>query len=66
LLEGAKAHGCPNFLWTASRVAEMIRRHFGVSYHTEHVRKLVQERLRWISQKPQAKAKQHNAEAIDH
>src|SRR5262249_26817493 len=31
LLRGASAHGWPNDLWTAARVAEVIRRRFGVS-----------------------------------
>jgi transposase len=66
LLQGAKAHGWHNSLWSAQRVAEMIRRHYGVEYHTEHVRKIIRERLHWSSQKPQKKAKQRNAEAIDH
>src|SRR5262245_23748957 len=30
LLEGAKAHGWPNELWTASRVARLIGERFGV------------------------------------
>src|SRR5437764_653068 len=29
LLQGAKAHGWPNQLWTADRVAVVVRRHFG-------------------------------------
>ena len=66
LLEGAKAHGWHNDLWSAHRVAEMIRRHFGVQYHTEHVRKIIRGRLRWSSQKPQKRAKQRNNEKIDH
>jgi transposase len=66
LLRGAKAHGWHNGLWSAQRVAEMIRRHFGVGYHTEHVRKIIRERLRWSSQKPQKKAKQRNTEEIAH
>jgi transposase len=45
LLDGATAHGWPNQLWTAKRVAEVIRRHFGVSYHPEHVRKVLKGRL---------------------
>jgi transposase len=64
LLEGAKAHGWPNELWSAHRVAEMIRRHFGVGYHVEHARKVIRRRLRWSSQKPQKKAKQRNTEKI--
>jgi transposase len=66
LLEGAKAHGWHNDLWSAHRVAEVIRRRFGVEYHTEHVRKIIRGRLRWSSQKPQKKAKQRNDEKIDH
>jgi transposase len=66
LLQGAKAHGWHNQLWSAHRVAEMIRRHFGVVYHTEHVRKIIRHRLHWSSQKPQPKAKQRNSEEIDH
>ena len=66
LLEGAGAHGRPNDLWSAHRVAELIRRHFGVEYHTEHVRKLIRGRLRWSSQKPQKKARQRNDEKVAH
>jgi transposase len=66
LLEGAKAQGWHNDLWSAHRVTEVIRRHFGVEYHTEHVRKVIRGRLRWSSQKPQKKAKQRNAEKIAH
>ena len=66
LLQGATKHGWPNVLWTAQRVAEMIHRHFGITYHVEHVRTILRDRLRWSSQKPQKKAKQRNAEKIDH
>jgi transposase len=45
LLQGATAHGWSNELWTAKRVAEVIRRHFGLSFHPEHVRKLLKRRL---------------------
>jgi len=45
LLEGATAHGWPNELWTAARVTEVIRRHFGLSFHPEHVRKILKRRL---------------------
>jgi transposase len=45
LLDGATAHGWPNELWTAKRVTEVIRRHFGLSFHPEHVRKILKYRL---------------------
>lgn len=45
LLEGARAHGWPNDLWSAGRVAGLVRRRFGVGYHAEHVRKILRRRL---------------------
>src|SRR4051794_26913845 len=66
LLQGATKHGWPNVLWTAQRVAEMIRRHFGIPYHVEHVRTILRDPLRWSSQKPRKKAKQRNVEKTDH
>lgn len=66
LLEGAKAQGWHNDLWSAHRVAEVIRRRFGVEYHTEHVRKIIRRRLNWSSQKPQRKARQRNDEKVAH
>ena len=66
LLQGAKAHGGHNDLWSAHRVAEVIRRHFGVEYHVEHARKVIRRRLNWSSQKPQRKARQRNDETIAH
>lgn len=44
----------------------MIRRHFSVTYHTEHVRKIIRRRLNWSSQKPQKKAKRRDDEKIAH
>ena len=58
LNQGAVAHGWPNHLWTSKRVAVMIKRHFGVCYHPDHVRRLLNRRLRWTSQKPQKHARQ--------
>jgi transposase len=66
LLKGAVAHGWHNELWSAHRVAEVIRRRFGVEFHTEHVRKVIRKRLGWSSQRPQLKAKQRNEEKIAH
>jgi transposase len=66
LRKGAKAHGWRTELWIAARVAEVIRRHFGISYHPEHVRKSVKFRLRWTSQKPQKKARERDEVAINH
>src|SRR5215207_1122155 len=51
LVKGAKAHGWHNELWTAARVARLIDRHFDISYHPEHVRKILKQRLRWTRRK---------------
>jgi transposase len=52
LAKGAKHHGWRNELWTASRVAVVIHKHFGIGYHPEHVRKILKRRLGWTSQRP--------------
>lgn len=64
LLQGPRAHGWANDLWTATRVAEVIRRHFGLTFHPEHVRKILKRRLRWSSQKPQRKARERDEDGI--
>jgi transposase len=64
LLQGATQHGWATDLWTAARVAALIRRHFGISYHPEHVRKVLKRRLRWTSQKPQKKARERDEDGI--
>jgi len=64
LRHGAKAHGWHNQLWTAARVAQLIRRHFGVSLHPDHVRRLLRVRLGWTSQKPQRKARERDEDEI--
>ncbi|MFZ2957950.1 MAG: IS630 family transposase [Candidatus Ozemobacteraceae bacterium] len=62
LLQGAIAHGWPNELWTAKRVTELIERKFNIHYNQEHVRKILNIRLKWTSQKPVKQAKQRNDE----
>jgi transposase len=65
LLQGAKKHGWPNQLWTASRVARLIQQRFGISYHPEHVRKILKQRLGWTSQKPQRKARERDDKEVE-
>ena len=65
LQQGAHKHGWPNPLWTAGRVATLIRRRFGVDYHPEHVRKILKQRLHWTSQKPQVRAKEQNDKEVE-
>lgn len=65
LMKGATAHGWANELWTAKRVTRVIKRHFGVTYHPEHVRKIVKERLGWTSQKPERRARERDEVEIE-
>jgi transposase len=65
LLQGARAHGWPNQLWTADRVAVLIREQFGVTHHPEHVRKILKQRLGWTSQKPCRKARERNDKEVE-
>jgi|ERR1700722_1312555 len=65
LLQGAKAHGWPNELWTCRRIAELIRHRFGVSYHPDHVGRFLHTRLRWSCQKPQRRARERDDAEID-
>jgi transposase len=66
LLRGAKSHGYPNELWTLRRVAEMIERIAGVSYHPNHVWRILHDKLRWSCQRPARRASERNDEAIEH
>ena len=65
LQRGAEAHGFRGEVWTCERVAIVIRREFGVSYHPAHVSRLLKA-LRQSLQKPQHRANQRDEEAIEH
>jgi transposase len=64
LLQGAKAHGWSNELWTTRRIAEVIRRTFGVSLHHDHVGRFLRRVLHWSPQKPRKRARERDEEAI--
>jgi transposase len=64
LLErGAEAYGFRGQVWTCRRVAEVIRRTFGVVYHPAHVSRLLHA-LRQSVQRPVARATQRDERAI--
>ena len=65
LKKGPRAHGWSNDLWTAARVAVVIRREFGVSYHVEHVRHILKDRLGWSSQRPERRARERDEKEIE-
>jgi transposase len=64
LARGAEAHGFRGEVWTCERVAIVIRKEFGVSYHPAHVSRLLKA-LRQSLQKPKRRAEQREEEAID-
>jgi transposase len=65
LQQGAQDHGWPNRLWTCARVGELIRRHFGVSFHHDHVGRMLRVRLNWTPQKPRRRARERDHDAIE-
>ena len=65
LMAGATSHGWDTELWTAGRVAQLIRRYFGIDYHPDHVRKVLKKRLGWTSQRPQYRARERATPRID-
>ena len=66
LAAGAEANGYPNDLWTLPRVAEVIRRVTGVTYHPGHVWYLLRDQLDWSWQRPARRAVERNDEAVEH
>jgi transposase len=64
LLRGPLAHGYRTNLWTTARIAEVIRREFGIQYHHDHVGRLM-HRLQWSPQKPERRALERNEKAIE-
>ena len=63
LARGAEAYGFRGDVWTASRVAVVIERTFGVRYHRDHVGRLLRE-AGWSRQQPIERATQRNEEAL--
>ena len=56
---GAVAYGFRGQIWTCQRVAEVIRRTFGVTYHPAHVSRLLHA-VRHSVQRPSTGATQRN------
>ena len=64
LLKGAIANGYGTDLWTTARIAEIVRKKFGISYHRDHIGRLMSS-LGWSYQKPVKKALQRDEESIE-
>ncbi len=51
LNQGPQAHGYKTDCWTTARIAKLIRRHFGVRYHRDHIGRLMGT-LNWTYVRP--------------
>jgi transposase len=63
LRPGATAFGFRGERWTRQRVAAVICREFGVTYHPAHISRLL-DRWGWSRQKPMRRARQRDEAAI--
>ena len=64
LAEGPLEHGYDTQLWTCPRIADLIQREFGVSYHVDHIGRLLRT-LGFSRQRPAVKAIERDEDAID-
>lgn len=63
LLKGARAAVFTTDLWTLKRVAQVIAREFGVTYHPGYVWYIL-KRMGWSPQKPERRVRERDEEAI--
>jgi transposase len=64
LRQGARAHGFDTDHWTLARVATVIERLTGASYHPGHVWKLLRHRLHYRLLRPARRAVERDERAI--
>ena len=64
LVAGPRAAGFSTELWTCARVAELVRREFGVDYHPDHLGRILHD-LGFSPQKPQRRAAERNEAVIE-
>jgi transposase len=63
LSHGAEAYGFRGEVWTCARVARVIEREFSVTYHKDHISRLLKV-LRWTPQKPAERAAQRDEQEV--
>ena len=63
LLRGAKASGFESDLWSCPRVARVIQVVFGISYHVDHLGRLLRS-LGWTPQRPTRRALERDEQRI--
>ncbi len=64
LSQGATAHGWANNLWTAKRVAQLIKKSLGVGLCIPTVRAMLTEQLNWSLQKPRLQLRERDDDEI--
>jgi transposase len=64
LVEGAQSQGFDTDLWTCPRVKLLIERLYGVTYHVDHVSRLLHS-FGFTPQKPSRRAVEREEEAIE-
>jgi transposase len=65
LAQKPTVHGFPTDLWTARRVAELIQRKFGISFHPNYLRDWLKQR-NYSPQRPARRPRQRNDANIVH
>jgi len=63
LLRGAQAAGFSTDLWTCPRIVTLLRQEFGVSYHVDHVGRLLRS-LGWSPQRPRRQAREQDPTVV--
>jgi transposase len=64
LAKGAEHYGFLGEVWTQDRVRAVIQRVFGVSYHRDHIGRILKA-INWSVQKPIERATQRDDEEIE-
>ena len=64
LVAGPLAAGFRTDLWTCGRVAQLVRKRFRVSYHPDHLGRILHD-LGFSPQKPRHVAREQDAEAVE-
>lgn len=63
LCRGASAAGYRTELWTCRRIAQVVKKHFGVAYHPGHVWRILRS-LNWSPQRPERRARERDEQAV--
>jgi transposase len=64
LVQGPLQRGYRTNVWTSKRIAQLIKEEFGISYHSNHIGRLM-FRLGWSHQKPKKRAAERDPEEIE-